>query len=296
MKNDRRRCGVSALVVLGLVACLAGVPRVRADSLPLPAVAETVGVPGFLEPLRTIRVASLEAGGIVERPVAEGDRVDAGAVLLQLDDAVLRASLAIAEHEAAATSDRDAAAAELAVRRRKLETLQRMAVDGHSGGEELARAQADHELGLARVRAAEERATAATLEVQRLQVQLARRTVVAPVDAVVSELPFEAGEAVSRPGETVAVLVQIDRLRATFHVPASAAASLRVKQSASVRVGDETIVGRIAMVAALTDAESGTVRVRVTLPNDEGQFRAGTACSLVLPEHLAAQPSAVPRR
>ena len=242
---------------------------------------------GFLEPVQTVRLTAPEAGRVTLRPVDEGSRVAAGDLLYQLDDAAIRAQLAIAEHSAARTSDRDAAAAELAVKKRRLDTLLRLEADGHSGGEELARAQADFALATASVTAAEESMQAAKLEVARLQVERDKRQVRAAISGVVTHLPLEVGETAIRSDEPVAVLVDIRTLRATFYLPAATAVPLAEGDDVQLAItppagATRYAVAAVTYVAAVTDAESGTVAVRVTLDNEAGHFRSGSPCRLVL--------------
>lgn len=244
-------------------------------------------VPGFLEPYLTVRIASPQAGTVQARPVGEGDTVSVGTLLYQLDDAELRAALAIAEHDASRTSQRDSAATELGIKKRRLKSLESIASAGHSGGEELARAKADVQLAEANLRGAEETAAGLALEVARINTELAKRQITAPVDGIITMLGVECGESVGKPGEAVAVVVQLDRLKATFYVPTSEAMSLNEGDSVPVHVrrGDaqsRRAVGTVDYVAPITDAESATVRVRVVLANTHGQFRSGSACDLVL--------------
>ena len=254
------------------------------ESSPLPHSVDD-GVPGFLAPFEQVEVGTTEQGLVVSCPVDEGDTVEADQTLIRLDDRLLRAALAIAEHEAAAVSERDAAAAELAVKVRRRDTLRQIAGDGLSAGEELARAEADVRLAEAQRDGAEERATAKRLEADRIGMQLRSRAIVAPIAGIVLAVNRRVGETVARADEPVAVIVDVRRLRATFHVPAEVRRALSVSgpvRLATVDASGEPIhvEGRVETISPITDAQSGTTRVRVIVDNGDGRLRAGTACRL----------------
>ena len=246
------------------------------------------GTSGFLQPRTTVAIRALEVGQVVGCPLEEGDRVQVGDVLYQLDDSALQAELAIARHRAARTSERDAAAAELAVKKRRYDTLTRLQSDGHSGGEELARARADYELALAARDAATEQTTSASLEVARLQTQLDRRTVRAPVDGTVIDLSLGVGETMAASETAIATIVDTSQLQATFYLPAESAVQLASGAEVSLLIQPPgravvPVAATVRYVSPVTDAESGTVRIRVDLDNADDRYRSGTRCRLSLP-------------
>lgn len=274
-------CRLTVLLPLVALAVVTATPTLAGDA----------PVRGFLEPVQSIRLSTALQGQVTERLVAEGDHVAAGDVVLQLDDATLRASLAIAEHEASRTSDQKAATAEHATKLRRVETLRKMATDGHSGGEELARAEADLLRAEAELEGTQEQQTARRLEVDRIKTELARRQLTSPIDGIVTRLLIAPGETVGT--DTLATIVDVRQLRATFHVPAeridAITGSLAVivdqpgRASRRVNAATETI-------ASVIDAESGTVRVTVLIDNADGRLLAGSPGRLELPDQLAAQP------
>ena len=78
--------------------------------------------------------------------------------------------------------------------------------------------------------------------------------------------------------------------------------SLTTQQSGNLHVGQEVTVhlsgqpqplsAAVEFIAPITDAESGTVLVKVRLDNSPGSYRSGTRCTLQLPEPSAvAQPT-----
>jgi multidrug efflux pump subunit AcrA (membrane-fusion protein) len=123
------------------------------------------------------------------------------------------------------------------------------------------------------------------LEYEKAKLQVARRLVVAPLSGVVTVLRKDEGEFVAPNDPYVVEIVTLNPLLATFSVPSYEAVHLRQDEKVSVYLEDvaKIVEGEIDTVAPVTDAESGTVRVKVRIANQEGHFRGGERCTLQLP-------------
>ena len=77
-------------------------------------------------------------------------------------------------------------------------------------------------------------------------------------------------------------MVQLDRLLAVFSVPAPAAREFRVDHKVHVSFpGLATPAeGTVEFISPVTDAESGTVRVKVRIENPKQEYRSGERCTL----------------
>ncbi len=241
-------------------------------------------VDGFTEPNRKVNVAAVETGTISAIHVREGDVVEKGQILVQLDDAVYRALLAIAEEGMHSRGQLKSAEAELSMRRQRLEKLEALRMQGHARQEEVERAQADMEIAEARVLSANELLEIKRLEYNKVQIQLSRRAIRAPLDGVVSRLHKDEGEFVAPNDPYVMELVELDPLLGTFSVPSHLAVRLENGQQLSVFLEDvqQWVEGEIESIAPVTDAESGTIRLRVRIANGNGKFRSGERCTLQL--------------
>ena len=252
-------------------------------------------IDGFTEPYRTVNVAAVETGTIKSIVVREGETVEKGQILAHLDDDVYAALVAIADEAMHAQGQLKSAEAELKMRVQRLEKLEELRAQGHAREEEVERARADVTIGEAHVLTAKEMLEVKRLEYEKVKIQLARRAIRAPLTGVVNVLHKDEGEFVAPNDPYIVELVELDPLLATFSVPSHEA--VRLRQGETVRVclepnGEETIVnGVVELVAPVTDAESGTVRVKVRIANSEGAFRSGERCTLQL-----KQPEAVQRR
>jgi len=183
------------------------------------AVAQASEVDGFTEPSKRVNVAAAETGTIKAIGVREGDRVKKGEIVAQLDDAVHRALLAIAQEGMEAQGQMKSAEAEVSLRERRLEKLETLNGQGHARQEEVDRARADLAIARARLLAAHEQLEVKRLEHNKFQVQLDRRYIRAPLKGFVNRLYKDVGEFVAANDPHVLEIVCLDPLMATFNVP-----------------------------------------------------------------------------
>ena len=138
------------------------------------------------------------------------------------------------------------------------------------------------------------------LDYKKIEAQLERRILRAPIDGVIAKIQKEEGEYVAPHDPYVLTLVQLDPLLATFPLSNSQTAQLTIGTKVLLRpmdAGDpqkgESVLmeGRVDFIAPVTDAESGTVRVKVRTDNRGGKYRSGERCSWELPaqSQLAAR-------
>ena len=239
-------------------------------------------IEGFTEPAQTIAVAAAETGIVQEIRVELGQAVKKGEVLGTLDDDLLKATLKIAERKANSTGAIEAATLELDLKLQRLNALDDINRSGGGSREEHSRAKTDAELARARLKAAEDALAADRLEVKRIEVQLQRRTIRSPIDGVITEIHREPGEFLSITEPKLFTVVRIERLRTKFYVPAENAH--RFSKGHRVKLAGQTdekpLTGEVEFVSPVTHAESGLVRVDVTLDNRDGRLRSGQRLTL----------------
>ncbi|MDA1050021.1 MAG: efflux RND transporter periplasmic adaptor subunit [Planctomycetota bacterium] len=239
-------------------------------------------VEGFTEPFRTIHVASSESGIVSRVFVLEGETVAAGQQLVSLDDEVHRTLLEIAKQQMDATGRVNSTRAELELHQSRYGKLSELRQAGQAYQQEVDRARADVEVAQGRLLAIEEELALRRLEYKKIAVQLERRTVTAPVNGVVTVLTKNPGEYVSPVDPEVVTLVQLNPLRATFLMNRDQSTKVRVGSQVTIAFTDSKIsaVGVVELVSELTDAESGTVPVRIRIDNHEGKYRSGERCTV----------------
>lgn len=248
-------------------------------ALPFPAPTAVAAEPalGFTAPSREVEVATAVRGLVVAVMVAEGDLVAQGEPLAELDAAELRAELAIARARAGAEGAVRRAAALLASKQQQYDRMARLRAQGAARAEEVALAEAELRVAEADMIAAEEQQGIAELEVARLEALLDQRVVRAPTGGVVTELLREPGELVGAQETRLLTLAVLDPLLVEVFVPNALGRALEKGMAAQVALPDlgRSLAGTIADVAVEADAASGTMRVRLYLPNDGLGLRSG---------------------
>jgi RND family efflux transporter MFP subunit len=253
-------------------------------------------IEGFTEPYRTINVAASEPGLVSSIDVAEGQQVQAHQVVANLDQAILEASLRIAQARMEAKGQLDSAKAEMRFRSERLENLKASRINEHASQEEADRAITEVAIAEAQVIAAEEALAIGRLEHERILTQIERRKIRSPINGVVIQLNKEISEYVAPTDPVVMTIVQLDQLLAVFSVPSKQAASIRHGQPMRVLLGDAktAISGSVEFLSPVTNAQSGTLTIKVRLANVDGKYRAGEKCSLLLGDgvpRMTSKPS-----
>lgn len=225
------------------------------DVFPATARAEDPAILGYTEPFRLITISAGEVGIIAEVLVKEGDRVKEQQVLAKLDTAVLAAELEVARAEAKLAATRRERVAELAQQTRVTP-------------EESEKAATDLAIRQAQVR--------------KIEAMIEARTMRSPVDGVVTEIKRDPSESVSVASPHVLTVVQIDKLTANLFLPPERLGGVKAGDRLDLLLLDaqERVPATVEFVSPITDAASGTVRVKFAIENAEGKLRSGARCTL----------------
>ena len=283
------------LLPLGLLgAALAVTTVTTAQQIPFgkskePALAsdesdksQAVSPEGLTEPSRTIELAAAETGLILDINVEEGNSIAKDQVLARLDDLVLKASLAVAAAQKEAVGQLKIAEAEYRLRETRFNKLNTLLGRGHATSEEVTTAQSEKEVAAAKVQQAREALRVKELEYMRTQAQVERRLIKSPVDGIVTNVFREPYEFVSYTEPVVMTVVQLDPIVAVFTFYPDEMEELSVGKSVRVNLTSNTepAQGTVSYISPVLDAESGTVKVKVEIPNPNGKYRSGDKCSL----------------
>lgn len=193
---------------------------------------------------------------LLEIPVVRGQHVAAGELVVKLDPTL--AEVDVARAEAAAAGARTG----LVVAWHDLERARKLARARTASEQELDRARLVHDEAQAKLREAEAELQAARKRQRDLALE-------APADAIVDQLPFEAGERVP-PGAVVAVLLADEAPWVRVWVPEPSAAEVGPGTPARIEIDGVagTLAGRVLDVArepAFTPHYALTERDRVHL-------------------------------
>ncbi len=118
---------------------------------------------------------------------------------------------------------------------------------------------------------------------RRAELMLERRAIRAPFDGIVSIIHRREGEYVSPVRPELATVVDVSKLLAVFNIHTGDLATITSRKDLTVVMPDDSRVrGTLHNVGVQTDAESGTVPVKVLLDNANLALRAGEQCYLEL--------------
>jgi RND family efflux transporter MFP subunit len=237
-----------------------------------------------VEPFRSATVAAEVAARVVERHVEPGASVEARAPLVTLDAELL--GIAVDEARAA----RAARAVDLAEAKREL-----------ARGEELLREDALSQqridalrFGVDRAESAE-RLAAATL--RRAERARADTVVRAPFAGAVESVNVQVGDYLA-PGQAVAVVADLSRVRLKAGVTAEEAAQLAPGLGARVSLaalGGGPAETRIQSIGGVSDVTTGTYPVELWLDNRDGRLRGGMVGQAVLAPGADNDALVIPR-
>lgn len=280
--------GVAAVVVL--VAWLLRVTVLAPDPIAVDVVAversrveETVtnSRAGTVRARRRARMTPEVGGQIRAVGAREGERVEAGTVLLELDDEIQRANLALAErqHEAAA-AEAERACLAAARASREAERLTRLADDELLSVDQADAAESGRETAAAGCTAARAAAAQAAAAVQAARAELARMALRAPFAGILAEVSTEVGEWVTPAPPLMQVPAVIDLYDpGSIYVSAPMdevdAARLRPELPARITVDSHrgrTFAGRVTRVAPYVldvEEQNRTVEIEVAFANRE---------------------------
>jgi RND family efflux transporter MFP subunit len=259
----------------------------------LSAPAEGQVVESFTEPFRKVDLTTSEVGLLAHVYVREGDSVKKDQLLAALDSEVQQLAVEIAQANLAARGRLESAIAERDLRKDRLGKLEELRKTGHATQDELERARADAAVAEANVLIAMEQRKVDELDYRRLLAIRERRNLRSPIDGTVVRVYRDDADLVGGANSPVLTVMQLDPLRASFSVPAARAIAFRVGEKRKVLLPDteETAVGFVDFISPVVDADSGTVRIKVLVPNPEGKYRSGSRCSLDLDEAPLSRPN-----
>ncbi|MGE4405064.1 efflux RND transporter periplasmic adaptor subunit [Pseudomonas sp.] len=178
---------------------------------------------GELRAVRQVTLSSEVPGRISAISFEPGQRVKAGAVLLQLDDSVEQADLA-------------AAKAAAAFARQQFTRANELAATGATSREILQQRQAEHDQ------------TAA--QVQQLEARIRQKRIRATFDGELGLRRVDLGQYLN-PGDPVVTLTDLDNLYANFDVPQQELARVRGGQTVQVRIDTPGVESVQAIISAI---------------------------------------------
>lgn len=273
---------IIAVVVVGLLATMGflamqregrGAVEVRVEAVGLRNLVDDVSATGHIEPKTQVQITTDVAGRIIELPVEEGQDVEEGALLLQIDPelfraAVQRAEAALAQAQAS-RAQQDAAYQQAQRDADRMTALQARGTDFVTDAEvEQAVTNADVQSRL--LEAAQYQVEQAEANLAQERDRLGKTTIRAPMSGRITRLNVERGETaivgtMNNPGTVLLTVADLSVMEAVIEVDETDVPDIVIGDSAYVEidafpnrrfVGTVTEIGNSSIVP-LNPATSG---------------------------------------
>jgi RND family efflux transporter MFP subunit len=245
----------------------------------------SMALPGSVQPLEETVVYPRSSGYVVKWNADMGDKVDAGAVLVEIEAPEIDQQL----DQARAQLEQSRAALVQAVANRdfSLTTLDRykkLTPQGVASQQELDQKQSQSVVDEANVKVAQAAIEAQQANVRRLLQMKSWGRVTAPFAGTVNTRMIERGALVS-PTTPLYKISANDPVRVFVQVPQDVATSVRSDVPAQVTVREytgRTFEGKVARSAGSLDPASRTMNTEIRVPNPKGELLGGMYAQVAL--------------
>ena len=198
-------------------------------------------------------VSSEVSGSVMQVTFDEGQRVRKGDVLVRLDADLLEKTLVSTRALHGQTlADLEKATLDL----KRIEKLYR----------EESIAEQVYDENRFRVKSLEKKGESLKADVERLEVELTKKTIRAPFDGVVLKKHVDRGEWLS-PGAAVATLAQDDTMDVVVEVPGDVLPFVRKGRRVRIRTAGKEIEGTVSAIVPRGDVSTRTFPVKIQVPN-----------------------------
>jgi RND family efflux transporter MFP subunit len=231
--------------------------------------ASDAGITAITIPSADVTLSFVQPGRIADVRVREGESVKAGQWLVEQDDAVDRARLAQLEAESEDTTQIQAAEASLKQKKVDLKKIETAAARNAATELEVEYAKLNVTIAGLSLQVAIFEHEQAKRKFEEMKLQIDNMSLKSPISGTVEKIDVETGESVNAL-ESVIRVVQIDPLWIDVPVPVPQASSLRYGATTRVEFPEPrktTADGMVIYIGAVADAASGTLRVRLQVPN-----------------------------
>jgi len=146
------------------------------------------------------------------------------------------------------------------------------------------------------LKAASAQRDAARGRFESAQAQLNYSRITSPIDGVVTDLPFYAGETPAS-GQPIVTVMDITQVIVRTHVPPARAALLKVGNEASIiGAGGIPYPAKVSQVSPALDAANSTVEVWVHADNKDNELRPGTSVKVEIVAQTVSNALVIPEK
>lgn len=266
-----------------LCVFLSSAAVVLADSR---SAAAPTRVPGITEPVHDSLLSSPVAGAVHAIHFKEGDLVEAGAVILELDKALEELEVKRRQSVYESRAELEAAEHRASVLQLDYESTKRLFEKSKSvSKDEVDKRELEFKLAVGereRLTAAKERER---IELDIARQQLAYRQIVAPFAGVITDLRVDLGVS-CEPRQPVVRLVELKKIYFVADVTPALTSNLKPGREARLQIetgsGQREVLGTVEYLAPVVDPGSGLRRVKLIFDNPGAEIAPGAVGRLEL--------------
>ncbi|MHC4221726.1 MAG: efflux RND transporter periplasmic adaptor subunit [Planctomycetota bacterium] len=233
-------------------------------------------------PSKDVTVSFLRPGRISQVYVKAGQKVRVGQPIVQQDDAAQQIQLSILKADSQDRSQILADQAKLDQKKVDLKKIEWAAKRGSATDLEVEHAKLDVTISQLSLKVAQFEHEQSQKRYEEAKITVDRMRMKSPTTGYVEQLFIEAGESVNGLDEVIRI-VKIDPLWVDVPVPLNKAKNLKLEQAVKIKFSLDnqlTTDAKIIYIAAVSDAASGTLTVRIEVPNS-ARRQAGEHVSVI---------------
>jgi RND family efflux transporter MFP subunit len=269
-----------------LAADPSGVPTVKAIQVSSKPEENLITGMGSISCPRSIELGFDDTGVIAQMFVEEGDNIKKGQLIAKLDDSSLRAARIVAE------ARYKAAQAEVNYFKNELDKKESLF-------RKQAVSDAEYKKAVFEVEKAEAAATVGKAELQKIDVDLQKKILIAPISGIVAKRFLDVGSPVVPGSNKTILLVQCEDVFADIELGERLFPGVKVGQPVRLKVdalGGKVFEGRIIRIGAEVDKKNRTFIIKVRTENPHFILRQGmfVRAEIVVSEGVA--PLSIPKR
>lgn len=227
---------------------------ITATATKLP-VNEQVETFGNLAAVNQVTISSQVAGNVTNIFFKDGQNINEGALILQLDNTQAKADLISAQ-------------ADLALSKRNYQRYEELAKYGGTTKQQLDSAQAD--------------VNAKEASLQQTFNALQKYTLTAPFTGRLSSFLVQEGDYVTA-GSQLVTIVNNNPLKVLYALPENTFPKLKLNQTVMINpapLPNQSFSGKVTYIAPTIDTNTGTISVQATLENKSGELSPGMFATL----------------
>ena len=237
-----------------------------------------------IDPSATVKLGSPVSGVLSRVLVDRGDVVRKGQPIAELESQVEIAAVNLSRARVESTARVDAQAARLALAEARLARSTELVKRNIGTQDQFDQLNADMQVARQDLLLEQQARQLAQFDLEQAEATLRQRTILSPIDAIVTERPSSAGEFITQDGY-VAALAQLDPLHVEVYLPIVTYGQISVGSIATI-YPEPPISGQYSAKAIAVDSvfdpASGTYGVRLELENPDSHLPAGQRCRLSL--------------